>query len=79
MARRQAPADLSVIPQARSVERQNICRGVFPKTRQRQAAPNIVNMWDVIEERCSKYDPDNQYARELHLGATTGLGVNSAS
>ena len=65
-----------VVPTGTFLERQ-ISAGVFQKL-DKDKLPNIVNMWDVIEERVSKYDPDNQYAVNYMWG-TTGLGVNAVS
>jgi len=62
-----------VVPTGTFLERQ-ITAGVFQKL-DKDKLPNISNMWDVIEDRVSKYDPGNEYAVNYMWG-TTGLGVN---
>ncbi|ULO20591.1 MULTISPECIES: polyamine ABC transporter substrate-binding protein [Sulfitobacter] len=62
-----------VVPTGTFLERQ-ITAGVFQKL-DKDKLPNITNMWDVIEDRVSKYDPGNEYAVNYMWG-TTGLGVN---
>ena len=37
--------------------------------------PNLVNMWDVVQTRVAKYDPDNAYSVNWMWG-TVGLGYN---
>jgi len=66
MLARRAPAMCGLFPQA-TFPRRQISAGVFQKLDKDQL-PNIVNMWDVIEERGFKVsDPDNQYACELQV------------
>jgi len=62
-----------VVPTADFLQRQ-IEAGAFQKL-DRSKLPNIVNMWDVINERTAQYDPGNEYAINYMWG-TTGLGVN---
>ena len=38
---------------------------------------NAANMWDVIEDRTARYDPDNVYSINYMWG-TTGIGANLA-
>jgi putrescine transport system substrate-binding protein len=62
-----------VVPSGTFLQRQ-ITAGAFQKLDQSKL-PNSENMWDVINTRVAKYDPDNQYAINYMWG-TTGLGVN---
>ena len=62
-----------VVPSGTFLQRQ-ITAGAFQKLDQSKL-PNRVNMWDVINTRVAKYDPDNQYAINYMWG-TTGIGVN---
>ncbi len=62
-----------VVPTADFLQRQ-ITAGAFQKLDKSQL-PNIGNMWDVIEDRTSQYDPGNEYSINYMWG-TTGLGVN---
>ncbi|MBR9650305.1 polyamine ABC transporter substrate-binding protein [Thalassovita aquimarina] len=62
-----------VVPSGTFLQRQ-ITAGAFQKL-DKSKLPNIENMWDVIEERTAKYDPDNAYSINYMWG-TTGIGVN---
>ncbi|AWI84552.1 spermidine/putrescine ABC transporter substrate-binding protein PotF [Alloyangia pacifica] len=62
-----------VVPTGTFLQRQ-IAAGSFQKL-DKSKLPNLENMWDVISERTSKYDPGNDYAINYMWG-TTGLGVN---
>jgi len=62
-----------VVPSGTFLQRQ-ITAGAFQKL-DKSKLPNIKNMWDVIEERLSKYDPEKAYAVNYMWG-TTGIGVN---
>jgi putrescine transport system substrate-binding protein len=62
-----------VVPSGTFLQRQ-IQAGAFQKLDKTQL-PNIENQWDVIEQRLSKYDPEEAYAVNYMWG-TTGLGVN---
>ena len=62
-----------VVPTGTFLQRQ-IAAGSFQKL-DKSKLPNIENMWDVISDRTSKYDPGNEYAINYMWG-TTGLGVN---
>ena len=62
-----------VVPSGTFLQRQ-ISAGAFQKLDQSQLT-NQDNMWDVIEDRVSKYDPNNEYAVNYMWG-TTGIGVN---
>lgn len=64
-----------VVPTGTFLQRQ-IQAGAFQKLDESQL-PNKDNLWDVIEERTEKYDPDNAYSINYMWG-TTGIGVNSA-
>lgn len=62
-----------VVPSGVFLQRQ-ITAGAFQKLDQSKL-PNSENMWDVIDERLKKYDPEQAYAVNYMWG-TTGLGVN---
>ncbi len=62
-----------VVPTGTFLQRQ-IMAGAFQKL-DKDKLPNLVNMWDVINERVAKYDPGNEYAINYMWG-TTGIGVN---
>ncbi|MEP1962604.1 polyamine ABC transporter substrate-binding protein [Tateyamaria sp.] len=62
-----------VVPSGTFLQRQ-ITAGAFQKL-DKSKLPNIENMWDVISDRVSKYDPGNEYAINYMWG-TTGIGVN---
>ncbi|WP_425083624.1 polyamine ABC transporter substrate-binding protein [Ruegeria profundi] len=62
-----------VVPTADFMQRQ-IQAGVYQKL-DKSKLPNLANMWDVIEERTSRYDPGNEYSINYMWG-TTGLGLN---
>jgi len=64
-----------VVPTGEFLGRQ-IQAGVFQKL-DKSKLTNIGNMWDVIEERTEKYDPDNAYSINYMWG-TTGIGYNVA-
>jgi len=62
-----------VVPSGTFLQRQ-ISAGAFQKL-DKSKLSNIDNVWDVIAERVSKYDPGNEHAINYMWG-TTGLGVN---
>jgi len=62
-----------VVPTADFMQRQ-ISAGVYQKL-DKSKLPNLVNMWDVIQDRTSQYDPGNEYSINYMWG-TTGLGIN---
>ncbi len=62
-----------VVPSGTFLQRQ-ISAGAFQKL-DKSKLTNLDNMWDVINDRVSKYDPNNEYAINYMWG-TTGLGVN---
>ena len=62
-----------VVPTADFLQRQ-ISAGAFQKL-DKSKLTNLDNMWDVIEDRTSQYDPGNEYSINYMWG-TTGLGVN---
>lgn len=62
-----------VVPTGHFISRQ-IQAGVFQKL-DKSKLPNIVNMWDMVNERVAKYDPGNQYAIDYMWG-TNGIGYN---
>ncbi|MEM7519444.1 MAG: polyamine ABC transporter substrate-binding protein [Pseudomonadota bacterium] len=62
-----------VVPSGTFLQRQ-ITAGAFQKL-DKSKLSNAGNLWDVIENRVSKYDPGNEYAINYMWG-TTGLGVN---
>lgn len=62
-----------VVPSGTFLQRQ-ITAGAFQEL-DKSKLPNIENMWDVIEERLAKYDPEEAYAVNYMWG-TTGIGVN---
>ncbi len=63
-----------VVPSGTFLQRQ-ITAGAFQKL-DKGKLPNLSHMWGAIEERTSKYDPDNEYSINYMWG-TTGLGVNT--
>ncbi len=62
-----------VVPSGTFLQRQ-ITAGAFQKL-DKSKLSNSGNMWDVISDRVSKYDPGNEYAINYMWG-TTGIGVN---
>jgi putrescine transport system substrate-binding protein len=64
-----------VVPTASFISRQ-IQAGVFQKL-DKSKLPNLVNTWDMVNERIAKYDPGNDYAIDYMWG-TTGIGYNKA-
>lgn len=62
-----------VVPSGTFLQRQ-ITAGAFQKL-DMSKLPNSDNLWDVIEDRLKKYDPENEYAVNYMWG-TTGIGVN---
>jgi len=62
-----------VVPSGTFLQRQ-ITAGAFQKL-DKSKLPNSENMWDVIDQRLKKYDPEQAYAINYMWG-TTGLGVN---
>ncbi|KIN65905.1 Putrescine ABC transporter, periplasmic putrescine-binding protein [Sulfitobacter noctilucae] len=62
-----------VVPSGTFLQRQ-ITAGAFQKL-DKSKLPNIENMWSVINDRLTKYDPEAAYAINYMWG-TTGLGVN---
>ncbi|MEM8775514.1 MAG: polyamine ABC transporter substrate-binding protein [Pseudomonadota bacterium] len=63
-----------VVPSGTFLQRQ-ITAGAFQKL-DKSKLNNLGNMWDAIEERTAKYDPDNEYSINYMWG-TTGIGVNT--
>ena len=62
-----------VVPTGHFLARQ-IQAGVFQKL-DKSKLPNLSNMWDVVSERTTKYDPGNEYSINYMWG-TTGIGYN---
>ncbi|XDA98282.1 polyamine ABC transporter substrate-binding protein [Sulfitobacter sp. LCG007] len=62
-----------VVPTGTFLQRQ-IAAGAFQKL-DKEALPNLSNMWDVITSRTEQYDPGNDYSINYMWG-TTGNGVN---
>ena len=62
-----------VVPSGTFLQRQ-ITAGAFQKLDMSKLS-NHENMWDAIEARTAKYDPDNAYSINYMWG-TTGIGVN---
>ena len=62
-----------VVPSGTFLQRQ-ITAGAFQKLDMSKLG-NHGNMWDVIEARTEKYDPENAYSINYMWG-TTGIGVN---
>ncbi len=64
-----------VVPTGSFLARQ-IQAGAFQKLDTSKLS-NVGNMWDVIEDRTARYDPDNLYSVNYMWG-TTGIGANTA-
>lgn len=64
-----------VVPTGSFLARQ-IQAGAFQKLDTSKLS-NAGNMWDVIEDRTARYDPDNLYSVNYMWG-TTGIGANTA-
>jgi putrescine transport system substrate-binding protein len=62
-----------VVPTGAFLARQ-IEAGVFQKL-DKSKLPNLANMWDVVSERTTKYDPGNEYSINYMWG-TVGIGYN---
>ncbi|MFS8181936.1 polyamine ABC transporter substrate-binding protein [Pseudovibrio denitrificans] len=62
-----------VVPTGSFLSRQ-IQAGVFQKL-DKDALPNLKNMWSVVSDRTSIYDPGNAYSINYMWG-TTGIGYN---
>lgn len=62
-----------VVPTSNFLVRQ-IEAGVYQKL-DKSKLPNLANMWDVINERVTKYDPGNEYSINYMWG-TVGIGYN---
>ncbi|MGB3245107.1 MAG: polyamine ABC transporter substrate-binding protein [Sulfitobacter sp.] len=62
-----------VVPSGTFLQRQ-ITAGAFQKLDMEKLS-NKGNLWDVIEDRLKKYDPNNEYAVNYMWG-TTGIGIN---
>ncbi len=62
-----------VVPSGTFLQRQ-IAAGAFQKLDKSQLS-NMGNMWDVIADRTSSYDPGNEYSINYMWG-TTGIGIN---
>ena len=62
-----------VVPTGTFLARQ-IQAGVFREL-DKSKLPNLQHMWDSIQERVAKYDPDNAYSINYMWG-TTGIGYN---
>lgn len=63
-----------VVPTGSFLQRQ-IQAGVFQKLDLAQL-PNHSNLWDVIQDRTARFDPENAYSINYMWG-TTGIGVNT--
>ncbi|MBN9034911.1 MAG: polyamine ABC transporter substrate-binding protein [Rhizobiales bacterium] len=63
-----------VVPTASPFLARQIQAGVYQKL-DKSKLPNLGNMWDLITERVSKFDPGNEYSVNYMWG-TTGLGYN---
>ncbi|WP_420004703.1 polyamine ABC transporter substrate-binding protein [Arenibacterium sp. LLYu02] len=64
-----------VVPTGSFLQRQ-IQAGVFQKI-DKSKLSNYGNVWDVIQDRTARFDPENAYSINYMWG-TTGLGVNLA-
>ena len=64
-----------VVPSGTFLQRQ-VTAGAFQKL-DTEKLPNAGNLWGVIKDRTSGYDPENAYSINYMWG-TTGLGVNVA-
>ncbi|MCA0274264.1 MAG: polyamine ABC transporter substrate-binding protein [Proteobacteria bacterium] len=64
-----------VVPTGSFLQRQ-IQAGVFQKL-DKSKLTNAGNLWDMVAERTSKYDPGNEYSVNYMWG-TTGIGINVA-
>ncbi|MES0884065.1 polyamine ABC transporter substrate-binding protein [Roseibium sp. SCP14] len=62
-----------VVPSATFLQRQ-IAAGVFQPL-DKSKLPNAEHLWNVIQERTAKYDPENSYS-VTYMWGTTGIGVN---
>ena len=62
-----------VVPTSNFLIRQ-IEAGVYQKL-DKSKLPNISNMWDVVTERVTKYDPGNEYSI-TYMWGTVGIGYN---
>jgi putrescine transport system substrate-binding protein len=62
-----------VVPTGQFLARQ-IQAGVFQKL-DKSKLPNLVNMWDTVNERTAKYDAGNEYSINSMWG-TVGIGYN---
>jgi len=62
-----------VVPSGDFLQRQ-IQAGVFQKL-DKSKLPNLSNMWDMVQQRISTYDPGNEYAVDYMWG-TNGIGFN---
>ncbi|MDP5218091.1 polyamine ABC transporter substrate-binding protein [Ruegeria sp. 2205SS24-7] len=62
-----------VVPTGDFLQRQ-VSAGAFQKL-DKSKLPNAGNMWDMIEDRTSQYDPGNEYSINYMWG-TTGVGMN---
>ncbi len=62
-----------VVPSGTFLQRQ-IVAGAFQKL-DMSKLPNHKNMWDAIEARTAKYDPNNEHSINYMWG-TTGIGIN---
>ncbi|MBL8581674.1 MAG: polyamine ABC transporter substrate-binding protein [Rhizobiaceae bacterium] len=62
-----------VVPTSNFLVRQ-IEAGVYQKL-DKSKLPNLANMWDVVQTRVQKYDPNNDYSINYMWG-TVGIGYN---
>jgi putrescine transport system substrate-binding protein len=62
-----------VVPTGTFLQRQ-ITAGAFQKLDPAQL-PNMVNLWDMVQDRTEQYDPENAYSINYMWG-TTGIGAN---
>ncbi|MFX0542289.1 polyamine ABC transporter substrate-binding protein [Roseovarius sp. S4756] len=62
-----------VVPSGTFLQRQ-VSAGAFQKL-DPSKLPNLENMWELIENRTIRYDPENAYSINYMWG-TTGIGIN---
>lgn len=63
-----------VVPTASPFMARQIAAGVYQKL-DKSKLPNLTNMWDVVTQRVSTFDPGNEYSVNYMWG-TTGIGYN---
>ena len=65
-----------VVPTASPFLVRQIEAGAYQKL-DKSKLPNLSNMWDMVSERTSSYDPGNEYSINYKWG-TVGIGYNTA-